>query len=206
MTRIIRARDGGSPPRRRSRPLRTRVLRAAQIDAIGEAEQALVEARAEAEAILQRARQEAEKARARAVEEGRAEVAAVVATARARAVKQLEEDRRSLTKLAVRIAEKLLNQELALQPERVVGIVEGCLRDAMSARRIEVRVNPADLAVVEAALPRLGTLTEAGQLVVQSDAQIRRGGCVLASELGEIDGRLEAQLDAILRALQEGQP
>jgi flagellar biosynthesis/type III secretory pathway protein FliH len=203
MTRIIRQRGPGEPPSRRMRPgsPKTRVLRAAQVETLNEAEQVLTAARNEARALVEQADTEAQAVRERAADAGRAELAALIATTRLEAARQLEQERAGLTRLAVRVAEKLLDEALDLQPERVNRIVASCLRRAVAAHRMEIRVNPDDQPLVEAALPRLSPLTDADLLVVQGDAAVSRGGCVIASEHGELDGQLQTQLEAILRAL-----
>lgn len=204
MTRIIRQRGPGAPPTRRVRPAtpRTRVLRAAQVETLNEAEQVLSAARVEALALVAQAEAQAQAVHDQAAEAGRAELAALIATTRLEAARRLEQERDGLTRLAVRVAEKLLDEALALQPERVNRIVASCLRRATAAHRMEIRVHPNDQPLVEAALPRLSPLTDAELLVVQSDAAVSRGGCVIASEHGELDGQLQTQLEAILRALE----
>jgi flagellar biosynthesis/type III secretory pathway protein FliH len=204
MTRIIRQRGPGEPPTRRQRPANpsTRVLRADQVETLDEAKQVLNAARSEALALVEQAEEEALAVRDQAAEAGRAELAALIATTRLEAARRLEQERDGLTRLAVRVAEKLLNEALALQPERVNRIVASCLRRATAAHRMEIRVNPDDQPLVQAALPRLSPLTDAELLVVQADAAVSRGGCVIASEHGELDGQLQTQLEAILRALE----
>lgn len=204
MTRIIRADpEGTRPPRRRPRPESTRVLRASQIQTIKESEDLLRRARQQAEEILDRAGAEAEQIRQRAAAQGEAEAARILVAARDSARRQVDEATSGLTQLAVKIAEKLLGQELSLRPERVVDIVRQCLKRADQARRIMVRVNPEDIGQVEAALGRLERACEAEVLQVEPDAAVDRGGCIIETELGQLDGRLDSQLSAIRAGLGE---
>jgi len=60
-------------------------------------------------------------------------------------------------------------------------------------RRIAVRVNPADAdALEEIAAP----------VTIVPDASITAGGCVVETDLGSVDGRLETRLDALRAALE----
>jgi flagellar assembly protein FliH len=202
MTRIIRADpEGTRPPKRRPRPESTRVLRASQIQTIKEAEHLLRGARQEAKQILERAGVEAGQIKQRAVAQGNAAAARILVAARDSARRQVDDATRGLTQLAVKIAEKLLGQELSLRPERVVDIVRECLKKADQARRIVLRVNPDDLRRVEDALARLKRACEAEVLLVEPDAAIDRGGCIVETELSQLDGRLDSQLAAILAGL-----
>jgi flagellar biosynthesis/type III secretory pathway protein FliH len=201
MTRIIRARPPDDPLRRTPRPQGTRVLRAGQIDALCEAERRLAQARLEAAEIVNRARDESDALRARAAEEGRAEAAALLLEARRRGreLQQAAED--ELTHLATRIAGRLLGEQLRLDPAAVARIVEGCLRGTGAFRRGRLRVHPADVAVIETALPRLRALCAAEILEIEGDGAIERGGCLLETEAGEVDGRISTQLRAVEEAL-----
>lgn len=200
--RIIRQRDPGEPPRRRPAPAATRILRPAQLEALTEAERLLARAREQAAGILEQARAEAEAVRQQAQEQGQARAGAALVAAREQAQRILQEARADLTRLAVAIAEKLLDEELALHPERVTRIVERCLAEAGAARRLVLRINPADRPTLDRELPRLRGLVEAEALQLEPDPTVRAGGCLLETELGQVDGRLETQLQAILEALQ----
>jgi type III secretion system HrpE/YscL family protein len=198
MTRILRADD--SRPRLPN-PEATRVLRAGQLQNLAEAEQVLARARTEAGAIMERARSEATHIRQDAAEEGRAQAAAILAAAGRRSFERLEQAETELTLLAVRIAEKLVGEQLRIHPETVTQIVTQCLRTCTSAQRIVMHLNPDDLPLVERELPTLRALVETELLVPQADPFISRGGCLLETELGQIDGRLETQLQALQEAL-----
>ena len=201
--RIIRAHDG-APPRRRLRPAATRVLRASHLDALAEADRMLRDAADQARTLVERAGREAETIRREADENSRSEAAAQLLAARERAHLLVAEARGKLTGLAVAIADKLLGEALRLAPQRIEQIVATCLQQAslQGSGRVVLRVNPGALGAVEQALPRLQRLVDAHLLVVEPDPDISPGGCLLDSELGQIDGRLETRLETIRQALE----
>jgi flagellar biosynthesis/type III secretory pathway protein FliH len=179
------------------------ILSSAVFDAKAEAQRILAEAREQAQALFAQAR-------AQGFEEGRTAGQAAAATelvakttelARARAAAQAD-----LARLAVRIAEKILARALALDPALVVDLCAAALAGLAGDRSIVLRVHPEDVALVEAARERLRGVGAAGELAVRSDPTIGRGGCVVESELGRVDGRLEAQLAAIERGLRVAAP
>lgn len=197
MTRIIR----GPGPRlpRRAAPDRTRVLHAAQLQALREAEEVLAAARAQARSLLAEAAVERAALERASLEQSNFQAALLLARAEERAARIVEEARQELTTLAVRMAEKILAQELRLHPEAVCSIAEQCLATWPDARNLRLRVSPEDLPLLQAALPRLGRA--GARLQLQADASIGRGGCLLQTELGEVDGRLEVQLARLAEAL-----
>jgi type III secretion protein L len=203
MTRIIRAGDP-RPGRRCTAPVDgTRVIHAAQLAAQREAEALFAEAQAEAALLLGRARAEAEALRASVREEASREATRLLAATEARTLARLEQSAGDLTELGVRIAEKILGAELRQHPEQVAKIVAGCLRRAAASRRILIRVNPEDVAAVEGALGELRALArDPALLATRSDPSIARGGCILETEAGQIDGQLQTQLAAVREALE----
>jgi flagellar biosynthesis/type III secretory pathway protein FliH len=67
---------------------------------------------------------------------------------------------------------------------------------------VVVRVHPDDLPVVEALRARIGERAGVtGGFTVTTDVEVGRGGCVVESELGRIDARVETKLAALARAV-----
>jgi type III secretion protein L len=175
-----------------------------------EAERLVAEARAAAEQELQAARDEAERLRRKAELEGREKglgaVTELLVGARLAAAKARANAEADLRVLAVRIAEKILGRELALDAKSVVDVAAEALRHVGEPRELVLRCSPDDLAALERGKPRLLERCRAAQaLVVRADDGIARGGCIVETELGVVDARLSTQLEAIERALR-GEP
>jgi type III secretion protein L len=167
------------------------------------------DAKVEAERILSDAQREAERLRAQAITEGRerglAAVSELMVAARASAARAQRNVQGDLRTLAVRIAERILERELSLNPDAVSDIVAAALRQAGAPRDIILRVHPDDLKALERGRPRLlERALRAQALQFRADANVGRGGCIVESELGTVDARLPVQLEAIERALRGG--
>jgi flagellar biosynthesis/type III secretory pathway protein FliH len=187
MARVIRG-DGRA----------ARVVPGEVVDARAEAQRIVGEARAAAEKIVAAARADAERARTAAHESGlanaRAELAAaLLAAGKARDAALAGAEREAQT-LALAAAARIVGEIVALEPDRIAAVVRDALSRARRARGVDVRVHPDDVAMLEAA-----ELGPAVRLV--SDPGIARGGCVVKSELGVIDARVEVQLEAMARLL-----
>jgi flagellar biosynthesis/type III secretory pathway protein FliH len=167
-------------------------------------------ARAEAEARRVRAEAEGEVARARAqgLEEGRqaGRAAAAVELLRGAEARDrlLAAARGDLLDAATALAERILGREIERDGDLVAALAERALSVARGRRRVSLRVNPADAGRIRAArcLPPA--------VDVREDASVSRGGVLVETEAGELDGRLEAQVEALRRALdaldEEGGP
>ena len=86
----------------------------------------------------------------------------------------------------------------------IAHVVAQCLASAGQNRRVVVVVNPAQLADLEAGLEQLRKNSDTPTLIARPDPSVAPGGCVLETDAGEVDGRLETQLAAIKAALRPG--
>ena len=106
--------------------------------------------------------------------------------------------------LALRLAETTLGAALAARPEHVVDVVRGGLRRLVERDRVIVLVNPEDMELVRSATAELQTtLGGIGELDVQAERRVSRGGAIVRTERAEVDGRLETQLERAREALLE---
>ncbi len=188
MARIVRAADAG---------------RASASDPA----QLLAQAQAEAREILEAARREAARLESAAVEAGRQEGLRAVAAEReglaAERERLLDDAGEEMVRLALEVAAKVL--AVAVRDEgAALETARAALARARGRERLVARVHPADAPALRAGAPELlGLAPRAQRLGVQEDPGMQRGGVVLETEAGEVDGRLEAQLEAIGRSLGE---
>jgi type III secretion protein L len=177
------------------RPGATRVVPRGIVDATERARQIVAEA--EADAVRLRA-----EARAHGFEAGRLEALAgqlVAVQARDRALAEAEA---LVVELALAAARKLLHRALELEPERALEVVRPLLAQLRHARRIDLHVHPADAGPVRRWLAQVLTDdAEADGLHLHEDVDLIRGGCLIVTDRGTLDARVEVQLAALERAL-----
>jgi flagellar assembly protein FliH len=98
--------------------------------------------------------------------------------------------------LGLSLAGKILAATLEVRAQAVVDVVQGALRRVGGQRTIVILVNPEDLELVREALGMLQT--QAGGLEppdLQADARVARGGAIVRTAEGEVDGRIQTQLE-----------
>lgn len=107
-----------------------------------------------------------------------------------------------IVQLVMQIAEKVIGDLTSDHQDVVVAVV----RQAVSAslgNKVEVRVHPEDYDTVVVAQEDLrANLERSKTLHFTKDQDVRRGGCVVETEIGTIDANLDGQLAAIRKALQ----
>jgi len=179
---------------------------------LAEASAIIETARAEAEAIREAARQDGFQAGYQQGLAGAQEYLAPSVQALAAVQEALGDERgraaeaveREAVELAFRIAEKALGAAIEAKPEHVVDVVRGGLRRLLERERVVVMVHPDDLDVLRAAADGLqAELGGIGSMEVQAERRVGRGGAIVRTAAGEVDGRLEVQLERAREAMLE---
>ncbi len=119
---------------------------------------------------------------------------------RRKAAAELETE---LVELALAVARRIVSREIRMAPETVAGIVRQALNRLEHADRITIRLNPDDLKLLsELSPPLISGRAEAGRTVLEADAGITRGGCLIETDSGEVDARIERQFQVVEEAFR----
>jgi flagellar assembly protein FliH len=114
---------------------------------------------------------------------------------------------REVIRLSLEIARKIIKREVAIDEELILTLVRVALARVADQALITVRVNPKDCHFIERhraaglAGPESGAVSESVKLV--EDPLIPRGGCIIETESGTIDARIEEQLREIEKGFFE---
>ena len=175
-----------------------------------QASELVAQAHDEAAAIRQQAREE-EVARARdVVDEALRETVAeqVAAFEQAREVllaevresfaARLSEIESRSVMLVTAMTEKVIGRKLDLDDTIVLDVVRASLNEAADASNLTVRVSPTDEPLVaEAQAELLSALGAVDQFQVVADQSVSSGGCIVETERGRFDARIETQLELL---------
>jgi len=159
-------------------------------------------ARKEAEGMLERAREEAQRllnaSRDQGYQEGLAHWNETVTRAITARDSFLKESEQELIRLAVRIAEKVIGAELRTDPEAIVNVVREALKSVRRERSLTIQVHPDHVDELRQRLSRLQEAVGAArEILIVGNEKVAVGGCIVESELGTIDARLETQLKCL---------
>lgn len=110
---------------------------------------------------------------------------------------------RNIVDLALEIAKKVVDGQILLKPDTVVGIARKALFIAAEREHIQIRVNPEDVEMIKAHKDDLmASMDGIEKIDVIADRRVKRGGCILETDAGNVDGRLQSQLSHIDDALK----
>ncbi len=189
------------------------VLNKKVLDASEKAKAVINEAVEEAERIRSEAREvmghveaEMEKAKTDGYEIGREE-GLVTVTEEATKLQALREEfyknaEPEIIKLVMMISEKVIGKMVRENEDTIKSIVRQAV-DSSLGERITVRLNPEDYkTVTNDELEFKDILDRTKRIFFKEDDSITKGGCIVETEVGTIDARLETQLKAIRKALE----
>lgn len=181
-----------------------------------EANQILAEARREAAQIRSAAQQEGRQAAVAAAEKSLAsrleqqlatalpaigKIVAAVEQSRDAWMRQWES---SLLRLAGAIAARVIRRELSADPDIPLAYVREALELTSDAGEITLRLHPDDAHTLHGAISEIaGQLGRLGRVEIVSDDQVARGGCLLTTQFGAADQRIETQIARILDELDD---
>ena len=171
-----------------------------------EANEIIAQAQDEAQRIIKEARQTAqsifESAREGGYQSGAAQWYDTLADAWESRDCYMAGNETALLKLAVRIAEKLVGQELRIAPDAVAGIVREALRSVRRAESLVIQAHPADAVILNERISALrNPAGMAREIEIAPNASLARGDCIVESDIGIIDARLDTQLKNLERVL-----
>jgi flagellar biosynthesis/type III secretory pathway protein FliH len=105
-------------------------------------------------------------------------------------------------RLSVAIAHKILRRELQSHPEVATGMLAETLRLAAGNTSISLRLHPDDVQLLGEYPEEVArSMASSAQATIVPDPSVSRGGCVIDSQHGVIDARIETQLERIVDEL-----
>jgi flagellar biosynthesis/type III secretory pathway protein FliH len=105
---------------------------------------------------------------------------------------------KAVVELTLAIADKVIPQAIFELPEALVSVVNQALAKVLAGTRLNLRVNPADLEGLQASQAALELAPiDPARLTWSPDPGVGRGGCIVETDFGDIDARIEHQLQLI---------
>lgn len=102
----------------------------------------------------------------------------------------------NIVSLAVEIAEKIMAEQLKVEPKVVLSVTKKALMVATEREHLALRINPDDLDVVKSGKDEITSLMDGIQKIeIIPDRRIGRGGVVMETRVGNVDARIESQLE-----------
>ena len=170
-------------------------------NALSEAQSIIEAAELRAQEILTKAEQSYQEAKKTGLESGFEEG---LSRASRQAVRMLESTgslqeslAREAAKLAIAIAAKVLDEQLSIKPELVEKIALNALQGSVIGDAVTIILHPEDQPIIKKRTKDLKRLADGASIGLETDETINRGGCIVRTEFGEVDARIETLLESV---------
>ena len=130
----------------------------------------------------------------------------LVEMARLERIKIIEGAEPEIVKLAYALAEKVVHQQISMDPNVVVQMAKAAIARLVNRETITVRVNPADIEAMRDHRERMLALGDIEHLRLIEDQRVDRGGVIVETESGSVDAKVTTQLDEARRVLNVPAP
>jgi flagellar assembly protein FliH len=104
---------------------------------------------------------------------------------------------KEVARLAIEIAKKIVHREVTIDNDIVMTLARIALSRMHNRVAATIHLHPDDLAYVDA---HRSKLSSANALALIEDSSVGRGGCLVQTEMGDVDARIEQQFAEIERA------
>ena len=108
---------------------------------------------------------------------------------------------RDVVRLALEVAKKIVHREVQVDREIVQTLIKMTLNHVAVKSAVTIRLHPADYEFVSEER-RASMPADEGEreIVLLADKSIERGGCLIETECGDIDARIEEEFSEVERA------
>jgi flagellar assembly protein FliH len=103
-----------------------------------------------------------------------------------------------MVQLALALARRVVVRELALDPSLVAAMAHVALDRLGESTPASIKLHPEDYATICA---HRGDHWEGAQVTILPDPAVARGGCLVESDFGTVNGSVDAQFEEMARAL-----
>ncbi len=113
-----------------------------------------------------------------------------------------EQSRQELLELAFALADRIIGSRSEREQELLLDTIAKCVREILDKTHLKLRINPEQAEFVKENLDNIKSIDETiANIGVEPDPRVAQGGCVVETDSGTADGRLESQLEMLRRAL-----
>jgi len=105
--------------------------------------------------------------------------------------------------LAMGIAKKIVGHEVTVNKNVILNVLKQALKKTIDSDKIKIRVNPNDLQFLKTQKDQFAHLIDnMGSVSFKADETILKGGCLIETNSGDIDARIDKQIEAVDEAFK----
>jgi len=107
-----------------------------------------------------------------------------------------------VVKLALAIAKRIVAREIEIDEGAVLARSREAIRKIVGVEKVKILVNSSDEEYIRQHRNELMSYVDSvKEIVIEGDNKVERGGCIIESDLGNIDARISTQFEIVEEAL-----
>ncbi len=116
----------------------------------------------------------------------------------------LSQHQEVMVELLFKIAERIVGPLAEQQKNLIQTTLNKILQEAQIAGRIKIMVHPEDLNALQSLEPELKkNFPDLKEIGLVADEMVSRGGCLVETDLGKLDARIETQIHELIKHLRK---
>lgn len=104
-------------------------------------------------------------------------------------------------KLAIAICSKIISEQVKVKPDFINSIAQKALSQSVLGDKVIFIINPADKTILESAKESLTKLAGGAIILIETDLEIQRGGCIVKTDFGEVDALIPSLIKGMANRL-----
>ena len=98
---------------------------------------------------------------------------------------------------------KIVSAEIKSSEEFILNVIKETTKSIVETKKIVIKVSPEDYSFLTENKEKLESLVSGQEVELVEDPGITRGGCIIQTDMGEIDSTVETKLEEVLNILEE---
>lgn len=140
------------------------------------------------------------------VEEERHQIQAVFRTIEERLSSLTPAVEKALLAFTLGIAGHVIRQEVKTNPEIVLNVIKDGIKNILGVETIKIRVHPSNVQLVQEQKHTIQSVSASlREIIFEADEHIEQGGCIIESDLGNVDARIITQIEQVNSIINQQQ-
>ena len=104
--------------------------------------------------------------------------------------------------LSLSVAEKIIKREVEKE-SIITGTLKECVKKVIGANNVIIKLNPDDLKMINTDSNNMFRDDSLSRIKFEADERVERGGCLVETDIGNVDGRISTQINEIRKKIEQ---
>ncbi len=117
--------------------------------------------------------------------------------------KVYEEAQSEMILIVKEALKKIVSAEIKSSEEFILNVIKETTKNIIDSKKIVIKVSSEDYKFLTSNREKLDSLLSGKEIEIVEDPGITRGGCLIQTDMGEVDSTVETKLEEVLNILEE---